>query len=291
MKNKLYSIPLLLSASIAWGAQSTIMDTEGVGCVEGERRSVEARRVAETDAKRIAAERVQTFITSNTNVENFELQKDIIEAYSTAEVKVLSVLSEEWDEREECVTIAIHAEVKPVDQNLDTEEMLNLLLADPSAPLTVKLWTNKDTYSPNDVMQIYVKGNKPFYGMLTYRDAEGNILQILPNPNRRENYFNGGVVYTVPGNRDTFELVVEPPFGEESLSLYASTVPLGDVNKIDIGAAFQVRDDEEKIAAKTRGLKIGNIRPKDQDPTDGTVPRNETIAEFNQVALEVSVVQ
>lgn len=285
MKIVRYLLLFICSCSTAWAGQSTIMDTEGMGCLEGEPRSQEARRIAETDAKRLAAERVQTFITSTSEVVDFALKKDLIEAYSTAEVKVLSVLSEVWDDSEECVTIAIHAEVRPVSGNLDTEEVMELLLADPMAPLTVRVWTNKDSYSPNDIMQIYVKGNKPFYGMLTYRDVEGNILQILPNPNRRENFFNGGVVYTVPGNGDTFDLVVEPPFGEETLSLYASSMPLGDVSKIDIGAAFQVKDSEEKIAAKTRGLKLV------KQPSEGRVARDKELAEFNQVSLQVSVVE
>ena len=162
---------------------------------------------------------------------------------------------------------------------------MEALLLNPALPLTVKVWTNKSQYSPNDVMQIYLKGNKPFYGMLTYQDVNGNILQILPNPNRSDHYFDGGVIYSVPSNGDTFELVVEPPFGKETLSLYASTAPLGEINKIDLGAAFKVEEEKKSVATKTRGLKLDLNKNTHPDRPD----ERSRIAEFGQVSLEVSV--
>jgi hypothetical protein len=285
MSLKTIAFSLLLLSGSVFAGQSTILNAAGEGCDEEKKQSEIAKRLAHTEAKRNAAERVQTFITSQSVVEDFALKEDIIDAYSTAEVKVLSVLSEEWDTTDFCLEVEINAEVTPIDGNLSDSVIMEQLLADPSAPLTVKVWTNKDVYSPNDTMQIYVKGNKPFYGMLTYKDSTGEILQILPNPNRKSNHFNGGVIYTIPGDGDTFDLAVEPPFGKESLSLYASTMPLGDVSKIDLGVAFKVKDDVEKIAQKTRGLKLVKAKVNDV----GEVVRDERIAEFSQVSKEVTV--
>ena len=66
-----------------------------------------------------------------------------------------------------------------------------------------------------------MKGNKPFYVRVVYEDADGSILQLLPNPYRQDNYFNGGVVYEIPSGNDRFELEVSPPFGEENIVVYA----------------------------------------------------------------------
>ena len=37
----------------------------------------------------------------------------------------------------------------------------------------------------------YVRGNKPFFGRLIYKDASGTQYQVLPNPYRSDVYFQG----------------------------------------------------------------------------------------------------
>ena len=53
------------------------------------------------------------------------------------------------------------------------------------------------------------------------------MVQILPNPYRNENYFQGGAVYEIPSGNDRFDLEISPPFGKENITVYASTSPLG----------------------------------------------------------------
>lgn len=271
---------------------STILDADGLGCANDKSRTnqqQEARLLAFTDAKRNAAEMAQSHVKSTTTMKDFVLQEDFVESFVNAKVSVLEVLEETWDKREACMAVKIHAEVTPENNSIDKNALTEALLDDPSGPLMVKLWTNKSAYSPGDTMKIYLKGNKPFYGLLTYTDANGNTLQILPNPNRNSDYFNGGVVYSVPGHGDTFSLSIEPPYGKERLSLYARTTPLGDLNKNNLGAAFLLTDGEEDIAKKTRGISLNSVGTK--VAADGTiyVPTDERIAEFNQVALDVIV--
>jgi hypothetical protein len=64
------------------------------------------------------------------------------------------------------------------------------------------------------------------------------------------------VIYEIPSGNDRFELEVSPPFGEESISLYASTSPLGDINLSKGGAVYQVITKESDIGIKTRGIKL-----------------------------------
>jgi hypothetical protein len=92
------------------------------------------------------------------------------------------------------------------------------------------LWTDKQTYKQGEKITIYLKGNKPFHARILYKDAACDLLQLLPNPHRPENYFNGGVIYEIPSGNDRFDLEVTPPFGQEDILIYAGTSPLGDIN-------------------------------------------------------------
>jgi hypothetical protein len=78
----------------------------------------------------------------------------------------------------------------------------------------------------------------------------------MPNPYRSENYFNGGVIYEIPSGKDRFELEVGPPFGEEKITLYASTAQLGDLDLTPAGGIYMVQTRSKKVGMKTRGVKI-----------------------------------
>ncbi|MDI6745075.1 MAG: DUF4384 domain-containing protein [Thermodesulfovibrionales bacterium] len=103
---------------------------------------------------------------------------------------------------------------------------------------------------------IYIKGNKPFYVRVIYEDTTGNLIQILPNPHRKDNYFNGGVIYEIPSGNDKFELEVSPPFGEESIIVYASVSQLGDLSLKKEDGIYQVKTKPKDIGVKTRSIKI-----------------------------------
>ena len=50
----------------------------------------------------------------------------------------------------------------------------------PGAPLKVELWTDKQSFKQTEKIKIYLKGNKPFYARVLYKDAAGHLLQLLP---------------------------------------------------------------------------------------------------------------
>jgi hypothetical protein len=127
---------------------------------------------------------------------------------------------------------------------------------DPSAPLKVKIWVDKQAYKQGEKVKIYLKGNKPFHARIIYKDAAGHMLQLLPNPHRPENYFNGGVIYEIPSGNDRFDLEVSPPFGQEDIMIYAATMPLGDINLAAQGNVYRVVTKSTDLPRLTRGLKI-----------------------------------
>ena len=66
--------------------------------------------------------------------------------------------------------------------------------------------------------------------------------------------------YEVPRRNDQFDLTITPPFGEEQLTLYASTAPLGDSSR-NLGPVLEIQTAPEEVARKTRGIKI-KARPQ-----------------------------
>jgi len=242
----------------------------------------QTRDVALQDAKRLAMEYAGTYIESESIVENFELKSDLVKAFRKADVKVIDIIQETWAD-EGCFTIRIKAEVIPNDelmQQVDTTQMM----ADPRAPLNVKLWTSKDSYTAGDNVRIYLQGNKPFYARLIYVDADQNNIQLLPNQHRSENYFAGATIFEVPANQDKFVMTVGEPFGAEKLVLYASTSPLGQLSTAPAGAdVVVVEDAAPEIPRRTRGISLKKTG------ADGAGKTTE-VAEFaeSEVAITTS---
>ncbi|MDP2681526.1 MAG: DUF4384 domain-containing protein [Deltaproteobacteria bacterium] len=242
--------------TLLFAAQSTITESEGYACMGEDKSRKQAEQTAMTDAKRKAVENVMSYIKSETKVKDFQLEKDVIEAYANASVKINQEIEKGWYKDAtmgDCYKIKIKAEVVPDEKAM---KKVSQAVDDPSAPLGVNVWTDKKEYKHGEKIKIYVKGNKPFYVRVVYKDADGSILQLLPNPYRQDNYFNGGVVYEIPSGNDRFELEVSPPFGEENIIVYASTSPLGGIELESLGGVYQVKTNTKDIGDRTRSVKI-----------------------------------
>lgn len=249
----------LLLTSIIHAAQSTITEAEGYSCMGEDKSRKQTKEEAFADAQRKALERVVVHVRSETRINNLELEKDILEAYSQANVKMLESKELGWYKDEhsgECMKVSIKAEVIPDEKAMEKVGKDEQFADAPSLPLSVKVWTDRKEYAGGQKIRIYLKGNKPFYARVLYRDAKGGFIQLLPNPFRRDNYFNGGMVYEVPSGNDRFELEVSPPFGEENITVYASTTQLGDLNLDAEGGVYQVKTRGADIGIKTRGVNI-----------------------------------
>lgn len=244
-------------ATQIYAAQSTIKISEGSSCMGDDRSRKETENAAMSNAKRNAMESVKSFVSSSTEIKDFELQKDLVSAYANAVVTVIEILEKGWygdATQGDCYRVKIKAEVIPDEKAM--KKTKENALDDPSMPLTVKVWTDKETYREGEKIKIYIKGNKPFFGKLVYHDAEQENLQLLPNPYRQDNYFQGGVIYEIPSGRDKFELEVKQPFGKESIVIYASISELGDLKLQQAGSVYSIKTKPKDIGIKTRGIKI-----------------------------------
>lgn len=262
MRKVLFAMVLIiLTVAPLYAVQSTIKIAEGSACMGDDKSRKQTENAALIEAKRNAVESVKTYVSSATEVKDFELQKDLVSAYANATVEVLETLEKNWYKdpgQGDCYKIKLKAEVIPDEKAMKKakENASDAALDDPSLPLTVKVWTDKTSYSTGEKIRIYLKGNKPFFARLIYRDAARNHLQLLPNPYRQDNYFQGGVIYEIPSGKDQFELEVNPPFGEESIIVYASVSELGDLKLKDEGSVFAVQTRSKDIGVKTRSVKI-----------------------------------
>jgi hypothetical protein len=263
------AMSIFLAASV-YAAQSTIKIAEGSACMGDDKSRKQTETAAMADAKRNAIESVQTYMSSATEVKDFELQKDLVSAYANATVSVIEEMEKGWYKDPslgDCFKVKIKAEVIPDEKAM--EKAKDTALNDPSLPLSVKVWTDKATYREGEKIKIYLQGNKPFFARVIYRDAAKNNLQLLPNPYRQDNYFQGGVIYAIPSGTDKFELEVNPPFGEESIMIYASVSELGDLNLKQEGSVYSVKTKPQDIGIKTRSIKIKDVSPgKAQKPAE-----------------------
>jgi hypothetical protein len=189
-----------------YAAQSTITEADGSACLGDDRSKKQTEQAALSDAKKRAVEFASTYIKSETAVKNFVLEKDLLSAYTNAEVKVIQELEKAWykdPSSGDCYRVRIKAEVVPDAMAIDRMSAASpSAFDDPSAPLKVKAWTDKKEYREGEKIKVYIKGNKPFYARVIYKDASGEMVQILPNPYRKDNYFNGGVTYEIPSGND-----------------------------------------------------------------------------------------
>ncbi len=239
--------------------QSAISEAEGYACMGDDKSKKQTELEALANAKRRAAEYASTHIKSETRVKDLQLEKDLIDAYANATVKVVQEIEKSWYRDAasgDCFKVRIKAEVIPDDRTMEKLSQASSMADNPDAPLTVKFWTDKKEYRQSEKIRIYLRGNKPFYARVLYRDVRGGLLQLLPNPYRNEHYFNGGVIYEIPSGDDRYELEVSPPFGEESIMIYASSSPLGEIRLQATGGIYQVKTTPGDVGKRTRGISI-----------------------------------
>ena len=124
------------------------------------------------------------------------------------------------------------------------------VFSDPNAPLTVRVWTDKKQFSEGETIKLYVEGNRDFYARIVNLDANGDMIQLLPNQFRQSRFFKGKKVYVVPDDTqgDRFSIISTPPYGTDTIVTFASEAPLGEVNLTPVGQGLgPVSRIEEEI--------------------------------------------
>ena len=282
---------LVPAMGLAQGARnqsqaSIILTTEGEACLGQEHSREQTVKLAQAQAKRIAAEYAKSHVSSETTVEDGMLLQDLIAAYAKASVRVIEELEKKWFETapdsgyaDQCYRVKLKMEVipAPMEPMADGKPQPSMI-SSPRAPLNLELWTDRDVYRVGDTMTFFFRGNKPFYAHAVYRDAEGNLIEVTPRSDSRQ--FQGGAVYQIPSEADSFTLKITPPLGEEQLILYGSTQPMGDYSGQKRGDMTLLNPMQTSLDHQTRGLAI---IPKSNSAS------NPPKAEFAEVKADVRV--
>jgi hypothetical protein len=286
--------PLLLISFVIsdlHASQSAIIETDGIACMGYDKSRKQTEEEALTNAKKKAVEHASTYMKSESRLKDFELEKDLIEAYANATVKVIQEISRSWyrdASSGECCQVKIKAEVIPDNEAMERISKGKGQAEDPTAPLNVQLWTDKKKYKETEKIKIYIRGNKPFYARVVYKMINGELRQLLPNPFRKSNYFNGGAIYEIPSSEDQFELEVEPPFGQERIIVYASTAPLGEIDLAPDGGVYKINTEPEKIGVKSREVSLSEkieVRRRGISLKEKNPGQKITTAEFSEAQI------
>jgi hypothetical protein len=257
MKNIILTLLLVCFIGL-FAAQSLIVEAEGIASMGNSKTKDQTVNEARVNAKRLAVDKAGTYISSETTVKDFVMESDIVEAFAKADVKILNE-SGKWFKDEslgDSYRLTVQAEVMP--KEFKEKPGKSSIADDPNAPLTVKIWTDKNQteFKAGENISLFMKGNKPYFARVVYIQNDGTQVQILPNPYRKDNYFEGGTLYTLPSGKDRYELTVNPPFGSEKIVVYASTAELGEVQTEANESVYVLVGDAEETGVKTRGIKI-----------------------------------
>ncbi len=280
----------LLIISNLHASQSIVVEVDGFACMGYDKSRKQTEEEALANAKKKAVEHTSTYVKSESRVKDFELERDLVEAYSNATVKVIDELSRAWHRDValgDCCQIRVKAEVVPDNEAMERISKGKVSSEDPTAPLNVQLWTDRGEYKETEKIKIYMRGNKPFYARILHRSVDGEVLQLLPNPYRPDHYFNGGAIYEVPSGPDRFEMEVTPPFGEENITVYASTAPLGEIDLVPAGAVYKVRTESENIGPRSKAVSLDRvtIRSRGVSLKEKNPEQKITTAEFSETQV------
>ena len=90
----------------------------------------------------------------------------------------------------------------------------------------VKLHTTKgdrfQIYRAGEKVQFLMQVAKPLYVYLYGINAKNEVSQLYPGPGQQQVPLQPGRIHTVPDERDSWEILVEPPFGTDVVKLFAS---------------------------------------------------------------------
>ena len=90
--------------------------------------------------------------------------------------------------------------------------------------LDVEVWTSNSDgeFYDGDNIVIYFRASRDAFVSIYSIDTRGRVNLLFPTYEGEDNFVNGGVTYSLPGNKDKYDLVVSGPEGFENIQVIAS---------------------------------------------------------------------
>ncbi len=250
--------------------RSCIQAVDGFAYLSENMTLAETRSAAFANAKRQALESARTYIHAKTQVTNAVVDYDTVFADSQGSVTVLEQKDhgiEDNNRYHVWVKAEVEYSLKPKTGKAEPaaapgnkEQKATpaaMQFKGPNAPLSVKVWTPKQTYRQGEKIEVFIQGNRDFYAKIVDVTSSGDIIQLLPNSFRKTNFFKANEIYKIPNKEDQFDLTVAPPFGEDKIIAYVSELPLGEAPLEPVGKGLnQYRGTEKDLGIQTRGIQL-----------------------------------
>lgn len=122
-------------------------------------------------------------------------------------------------------------------------------------------------YYAGQAVQFRLQVAEPLYVYVFTRDAKGATSLLYPYAGDPVRRLQPNRVYTIPGEQDDWEIQVEPPFGLDTVKVFASEVPL-PLPRLDRGVRTRsfvgnTRALGRRKKAQTELADMGSINPVD----------------------------
>ena len=249
---------------------SDIGQVQGSGChrVEEGESLLLAQKKALALAREEALKKIRAFAESAGRLSDQGLEHEIIAAASRVGLSNERITKQTAKARQVCVWLTAtpnSSEVaKLIEQRVNAKELAKKVQESAVAPVSsnfgLKVWTNKknEPFVEGERLVIYVESEKDAYLNLDYYTAEGKVVHLVPNVFTAEFRIQGGQTYSFGDEGAVAEFKIAPPFGEETIRAWASTVPFDSA----LAEAEKVSDAAAHLA------KIQSVmKSKAKDPT------------------------
>jgi hypothetical protein len=194
----------------------------------------QAKKAARTLAEEQAVKSHRVYVQSASTVKNFQLEEDLIQSASAAELKDVQVEKGEEKGREFCVTIT--AKVSPVKledlirQKLNAKETAQTAqapLLSGSSAFRLRVWTNNPngSYVEGEPLIVSVQSDRDTYLKLDYYQADGTVVHLVPNVYGGNAFIKAGQTYSFGGPDGREAFTITGPFGTEVIKVIAGTQP------------------------------------------------------------------
>lgn len=84
---------------------------------------------------------------------------------------------------------------------------------------------DKQVYQEGDEVSFLVSINSDAYLLILYQDAEGNLMQLLPNHLIENTKYTQGMFLPIPSAKSPFVFHIQAPYGEETIWVFAADQP------------------------------------------------------------------
>lgn len=269
--------------------RSCIQIVDGYSYIAEDKTVADLRTTALNNAKQQALANARTYIRSRTEVDNFVLKSDEVVIGAEGTVTILEkedfgivdnsryhirikaeveYFINDGNRPEPSAVTSQPAAVQPAaKQTTESRATVAPTLPGTASPLTVKVWSSKNSYRDGEKIEIFLQGNRDFHARVVNINERGEIVQLLPNDFRDNSHFQGGKRYRIPDQGDAFELNVSPPYGRDRIVVYASEVELGQVAMQGIGQGLKAYGgDQKSLALATRGIAVSAKRTPEATP-------------------------